>query len=134
MVHPDRFRAAADLVVLAHVGFVLFVVAGGLLVLRWRRLAWAHLPAVLWGVAIEFGGSICPLTPLENHLRARSGLAPYRGDFIEHYILPVLYPANLTRTEQMFLGAIALVVNGAIYWRVLRRTMAPSSPGPDSHR
>ena len=91
------FRAAADFVILLHVGFVLFVVLGGLLALRWRRLAWVHVLAVVWGVLIEFGGWMCPLTPLENHFLERSGVTTYRGDFIGHYILPTLYPADLTR-------------------------------------
>jgi hypothetical protein len=115
----QRFLVAADLVVLLHAGFVLFVILGGLLVWRWRRLLWIHVPAVLWGVLIEFGGWICPLTPLENHLRERGGMATYQGDFIGHLILPVLYPASLRRIEQLFLGIFALAVNGAIYWRVL---------------
>ena len=114
------FPLAADLVVLLHAGFVLFVILGGLLVVRWRRLAWAHVPAALWGATIEFGGWICPLTPLENHLRERNGAAVFQGDFIEHYILPALYPTNLTRAWQMFLGSFVLAVNGAIYWRGLR--------------
>ena len=119
-VLPQLFRVAADLVVLLHTGFVLFVALGGLVVLRWRRLAWIHVPAVLWGAMIEFGGWICPLTPLENYLRERSGMAMYQGDFIEHYILPALYPANITRAWQLVLGSVALAVNAAIYWRVVR--------------
>ena len=117
---PQLFRVAADLVVLLHTGFVLFVVLGGLLVLRWRRLAWAHVPAVLWGAMIEFGGWICPLTPLENSLRERSGMVMYQGDFIEHYIVLALYPANITHAWQLVLGSVALAVNAAIYWRVVR--------------
>ena len=117
---PQLFRVATDLVVLLHTGFVLFVVLGGLLVLRWRRLAWAHVPAVLWGAMIEFGGWICPLTPLENSLRERSGMVMYQGDFIEHYIVLALYPANITHAWQLVLGSVALAVNAAIYWRVVR--------------
>ena len=83
----------ADLVVILHLSFVLFVVFGGLLVLRWPRLAWVHLPAAAWGVAIEFTGGICPLTPLENWLREKAGEIGYADGFTEHYILPVLYPA-----------------------------------------
>ena len=83
----------ADLLVLFHATFVLFVVAGGLLVLKWPRLAWLHIPCALWGVLIEFGGWICPLTPLENTLRQRAGEAGYSGGFVEHYVLHVLYPS-----------------------------------------
>jgi hypothetical protein len=114
------FRAAADAVVVVHAAFVAFVVLGGLLVLRWRRLAWIHVPAAIWGALIEFAGWICPLTPLEHALRARGGAAAYRGDFVEHYILPVLYPANLTRPTQYMLGVLVVAVNALIYWRVLR--------------
>jgi len=107
-----------------HVGFVLFVVLGGLLVLRWRRLAWLHVPAVVWGVTIEWAGWICPLTPLENVLRRRSGTTGYQGDFIEHYLLPLLYPAQLTREWQMILGGVALAVNVFVYWRIFRAARA----------
>jgi uncharacterized membrane protein YhhN len=91
------YRWLADLVVVLHFGFVLFVVGGGLLALRWPRLARVHLPTAVWGVLIEFGGWLCPLTPLENWLRRRSGGAGYAGGFVEHYVLPVLYPSGLTR-------------------------------------
>ena len=117
----SAFRVAADLIVALHAGFVLFVMLGGLLALRWRRLAWVHVPAAVWGIAIEFGGWICPLTPLEDHLRQRGGVPPYGGDFIEHYALPLLYPANLTRSWQWSLGSIALAVNALIYCRLLMR-------------
>jgi len=111
------FSAAADAVVLLHAAFVLFVMFGGLLVLRWRWIVWLHVPAVLWGVAIEFGGCICPLTPLENYLRQAGGAVGYEGDFIAHYVLPILYPAALTRSWQIFLGTCALVINFLIYRR-----------------
>jgi hypothetical protein len=111
----------ADLTVLAHAGFVVFAVLGGLLVVRFRRLAWAHVPAVLWAAAIEFAGWICPLTPLENWFRARAGLAGYGSGFVEHYILPVLYPTSLTREVQVVLGVSVLVVNAGIYCWVVRR-------------
>ncbi|MDV3239414.1 MAG: DUF2784 domain-containing protein [Gammaproteobacteria bacterium] len=110
----------ADLVVLLHLAFILFVMLGGLLVLRWRRLMWLHLPVVVWGAAIEFVGWICPLTPLENRLRAAAGEAGYSGGFIEHYLIPLIYPAGLTRELQWLLGALVLLVNAAVYWRVLR--------------
>lgn len=110
----------ADLVVLLHLAFILFVMLGGLLVLRRRRLMWLHLPVVVWGAAIEFVGWICPLTPLENRLRAAAGEAGYSGGFIEHYLIPLIYPAGLTRELQWLLGALVLLVNAAVYWRVLR--------------
>ena len=111
----------ADLLVLAHLAFVVFVVFGGLLVSRWPLVIWAHIPAVVWGVAIELCGWICPLTPLEQELRRQSGRAAYEGDFIAHYVLPVLYPVGLTRAWQWALGAFALAVNVLIYLPILRR-------------
>jgi hypothetical protein len=115
------YRILADLVVGFHVGFVLFVVLGGLLVLRWPRLAWLPLPDAVWGAVIEFAGWICPLTPLENHFRRASGTAEYAGGFVEHYLMPVLYPVGLTRGVQYLLGATVVLVNAAVYWRVFRR-------------
>jgi len=115
------YPVLADAIVLAHVAFVLFVVLGGILVLRWRRVAWAHAPAAMWGVLIELAGWECPLTPLENWLRARGGASGYAGGFAEHYLVPVLYPEGLTRELQLALGALALVVNLVIYWPMIRR-------------
>ncbi len=112
----------ADLVVLVHLAFVLFVVGGGFLVLRWPALAWLHLPSALWGAAIEFGGWICPLTPLENRFRSRAGGEEYGGGFIEEYLLPVLYPGDLTREIQIVLGLLVVVVNGALYLWIWKRT------------
>ena len=109
----------ANLIVLLHFAFVVFVVLGGLLALRWPRVVWLHVPAVIWGALVEFTGWICPLTPLENRLRAASGESGYQGDFIAHYILPALYPDGLTRSDQLMLGGVALVVNVAIYALVL---------------
>jgi uncharacterized protein DUF2784 len=114
------FRVAADAVVILHLAFVLFVVGGGLLIARWPRLMWAHVPAAVWGALIEFSGWICPLTPLENELRYRSGLSRYPGDFVGQYLLPVLYPDRLTRTVQFTLGAIVIAVNVLAYWRAAR--------------
>lgn len=114
----------ADLLVVLHLGFVLFVVLGGLLVLRWPRVRWVHLPAALWGAWIEFAGWVCPLTPLENRLRAKGGESGYGGGFIEHYILPVLYPAGLDRPVQIALGLLVVAVNLLVYgwaWRRARR-------------
>ena len=113
--------ALADAVLVAHFLFVVFVALGGLLVLRWRRAAWFHIPAAAWGVAIEFLGWICPLTPLENALRARAGEAPYHGDFIARYLMPLIYPEGLTREAQITLGIAALVFNVAVYTLALKR-------------
>jgi uncharacterized membrane protein YhhN len=115
------YRAFADLVLVVHLAFVLFVVLGGLLVLRWPRLAWLHVPAAIWGVLIEYMGWICPLTPLENSFRTRGGEAGYSGGFIEHYIQPLLYPAGLTRSTQVVLGSLALVLNLTAYAIVVSR-------------
>jgi hypothetical protein len=111
----------ADLVVLVHFLFVVFVVFGGVLAFWWPRVIWLHVPAAVWGVWIEFAGWVCPLTPLENRLRRAQGDAGYEGDFIAHYILPVLYPDGLTRTHQLVLGALALLFNGGVYALVLRQ-------------
>jgi hypothetical protein len=116
------FRLAADLVACLHLAFILFVVLGGLLVLRWPRWAWFHLPAVGWGALIELMGWICPLTPLENRLRLEAGTAGYEGGFVEHYLLPVLYPAHLSRSIQIFLGLGVLLINFFVYgWPRWRR-------------
>ena len=117
-------RLAADGVVLAHLAFIAFVLGGGLLVWRWPRLAWLHLPALAWGVAVQWLALICPLTPLENMLRRAAGSGGYRGGFVEHYLMPLLYPAGLTVDVQWLLGALVLAVNGVVYgalwWRRAR--------------
>jgi hypothetical protein len=115
------YRALADLVLLVHLAFVLFVVLGGLLVLRRSKWAWLHLPAAAWGVLIEFAGWICPLTPWEVSLRIRGGEAGYAGGFIAHYVTAVLYPAGLTRGVQVGLGAFALLLNAGIYSYIVAR-------------
>ena len=115
------YRAAADAVLLLHLAFVAFVVLGGFLVLRWPTLAWAHLPAVAWGALIEFSGWICPLTPLEIALRHAAGDAAYTGDFVEHYIVALLYPELLTRDVQIALGVVVVLLNAVIYGAVLRQ-------------
>jgi hypothetical protein len=114
------YQAAADLVVLVHLAFIAFVIFGGALALRWRWVAWVHLPAVLWGVLLEWCGWMCPLTPLENWLRRASGAAEYAGGFVERYVLPIVYPATLTREVQVALGLLVCVVNAVIYWRLWR--------------
>ena len=115
------FRLLADLLVVAHFAFVIFVVLGGLLVLRHPRLAWLHLPAAAWGAAIEFTGWICPLTPWEQSLRQLGGQAGYTGGFVEHYLLPVLYPSGLTISIQLVLGLLVVGVNALVYRAVLHR-------------
>lgn len=117
------YRILADGVVLLHFTFILFVLFGGLIVLKWRWVGWLHIPAFVWGVLIEFAGWWCPLTPLENWLRREGGAASYPTGFIEHYILPVIYPSALTREIQFVLGAVVLVINVVIYSVVLRRTI-----------
>jgi len=117
-------RFLADAVLLLHLGFIVWVGAGGLAVLRWPRLAFLHLPAVLWGAGIEFTGASCPLTPLENALRRQAGEAGYAGGFIEHYLLPLIYPDALTETVEWLLGALVLAINGPIYWMLWRRSSA----------
>jgi uncharacterized protein DUF2784 len=117
------FQAFADFVVLVHLAFIVFVVFGGPLALRWRWIPWLHLPAVLWGALLEFCGWMCPLTPLENWLRLASGASEYSGGFVEHYVLPIVYPAALTREAQVVLGLLVCLINAAVYlglWRLRR--------------
>ena len=121
------YRCLADLVVIVHILFVLFVLGGGWLAVRWPRLAWVHLPAAIWGALIEFAGWICPLTPLENWLRQRGDQQGYAGGFVEHYLLPALYPADLSRQIQFLLGGAVLLINFLAYWRLWRRRRRTSS-------
>ncbi len=118
------YRLLADAIVIVHLAFVIFAVGGGLLVCKWKSLAWLHVPAFLWAALIEFAGGVCPLTPLENRLRELAGGTPYHTDFVAHYLLPLLYPAALTRNLQIFLGALVLGLNMGIYggllWRARR--------------
>jgi hypothetical protein len=110
----------ADAVVLVHGLFIAFVVAGAALLWRWPRLVWLHLPAVLWGAYAEFSGAICPLTPLENRLRALAGEAGYAQGFVEHYLLPLIYPQALTHEVQLVLGIAVVAVNALLYALWLR--------------
>lgn len=112
---------AADVVVVIHFAFILFVVVGGLLVLRWPRAAWLHLPAAMWGAAIVLLGGVCPLTPLENALRHAAGQEGYEGGFIEQYLTPVIYPGGLTRSVQIALGIFVVAVNLGVYAVALKR-------------
>jgi len=111
----------ADLILLLHLAFILFVVLGGLLVYRHAWVAWLHVPAVVWGVVVELMSWICPLTPLENRLRALAGQGGYDGDFIGAYLLAVIYPDGLTREIQIGLGLGALLLNLLVYGRLLAR-------------
>jgi hypothetical protein len=115
------WRIAADALVLLHLVFILFVLLGGLLLLRWPRLLCLHLPAVAWGIVVECLHLGCPLTPWENHLRRMAGQAGYEDGFIEHYLIPLIYPAGLTPQIQLWLGSIVLLVNLNVYacliWR-----------------
>lgn len=122
-----NYGRLAELVVVLHFCFVLFVLFGGVLALRWPKVVWIHLPAAAWGALISFAGWVCPLTPLEKWLRRQGGSAGYEGGFVEHYILPVLYPRALTRDVQILLGLIVILLNLFVYWRVYRRLR--SSPG-----
>ena len=115
------YRVLADVVVIAHLGFVLFAVLGGFLVLLWRWVAWTHPPAVVWAALIEFTGWGCPLTPLENWLRTQGGVSAYQTGFLDHYVLPVLYPPGLTRDLQLVLGTLVLMINLGIYAWLLWR-------------
>jgi hypothetical protein len=118
------FNALAAAVVVVHLLFVAFVVAGGVLVLRWPRIAWLHLPAAVWGAFVELSGRLCPLTPLESALRRQAGLENYTGDFIAHYVFPFLYPVGLTRRTQVLMAGIVVVVNVAVYVYVFYRHRA----------
>jgi hypothetical protein len=121
MIAAETFyRWLADLIVLVHFAFVLFVVLGGLLAARWRGMIPVHVAAVIWAALIEFSGWICPLTPLENQLRAKSGSGDYHSDFVAHYILPVLYPEGLTRPTQIALGILVIALNLAVYGWLFR--------------
>ena len=114
------YRVLADVVVFVHAAFIVFVGLGALLALRWPRAAWVHLPCLVWGILLELRGWICPLTPLEVHLREAAGAAGYSGGFIEHYLIPVVYPAGLTPPVQWGLALLLFVVNAGLYvfvWR-----------------
>ena len=121
----------ADAVVVLHAIFIVFVLAGGALVLRHRRVAIVHLPAVAWGAWTEFTGALCPLTPLENALRRAAGDAGYPGGFVEHYAIPILYPEGLTPQMQLAFGVVVVMINAlwyALAWRRWRRGEAGRRP------
>lgn len=118
------WRLLADATVAFHLAFIVFVVLGGLLVLRRPRVAWLHVPAAAWVVYLELTGAICPLTPLENAFRERAGEQGYAGGFIDHYLMPIIYPAGLTPHIQAILGIGVLVLNLAVYALAVRRARA----------
>jgi hypothetical protein len=115
------YNILADAIVVAHFLFIAFVVSGGLLVILWPQMAFVHLPAAVWGAAVEIFGWICPLTPLENHFRYLAGKTSYNGDFIAHYLLPIIYPENLTVAIQQVLGVLVIIINIIFYIIALRK-------------
>ena len=130
-------RLLADAVVVFHIIFIAFAIGGGLLVLRWGRVMWLHLPAVAWAVLVEVMSWPCPLTPLENHFRRRGGEAGYPGGFVEHYVWPVIYPEGLTDRTQFFIGGFVFAVNAAVYAvvfsrHVRRRRAAAAGPSTEA--
>ena len=139
---PGTYKLLADALVVFHMGFVGFVLLGGTIALRWRRAMWLHLPAVAWGIYIELSHNICPLTPLENHLRRAGGATTYQGGFVDHYIMPVLYPNGLTHAMQVAIAVVIVVLNAVVYgWiiagRRIRERLArppvetPAMPAPE---
>jgi hypothetical protein len=110
-----RYSVAADALVILHLAFIVFVMLGGLLLLKWRWPILLHLPAVAWGILVELRGWLCPLTPLEQHFRTLAGETGYSGGFVQHYLLPLIYPAGLTRDVQTLLAVIVIATNLAIY-------------------
>ena len=124
----------ADAMVILHSAFIVFVVLGALTAYRWPKMVWAHIPCALWGAWIEITGGICPLTPFEVRLRRMGGTDGYAGGFIEHYLVPIIYPAGLTRADQLLLGGLVVAVNlsayGFLLWR--RWSGRPSDSGPPS--
>ena len=114
------YHFGANTIAIIHFGFILFVVLGGLLVLRWPRLMWLHLPAAIWGALIEFAGWYCPLTSWENRLLRKAGAAGYQEGFVSHYIFAIIYPDGLTRGIEIAIGLFVLVVNVTVYYKVFR--------------
>lgn len=122
------YALLADLAVLLHFAFIVYVLLGGLLVVRWPRSIWVHLPVALYGVLIEFIGWTCPLTPLENEFRRLAGQSGYQGGFVDHYLLPIIYPSGLTDDVQLLLGSAVIAVNLLIYGWLVRRRADESPP------
>ena len=118
-------RLGADALVLVHLAFIVFVVLGGFLAWRWRGVVWLHIPCAVWGAIVEFAGWVCPLTPWEVALRRDAGQLGYEGGFIEHYIVPLIYPGELTLSLRLVLGSVVIAVNLAAYIGYIRRRRAP---------
>ncbi|GBD32091.1 MAG: hypothetical protein KatS3mg081_2192 [Gemmatimonadales bacterium] len=114
------YRLIADFLLVFHLSFIVFVLVGGFLAWRWRRLVWLHIPAAAWGAWIEFAGWICPLTPLENHFRRLAGQSGYQGGFIEHYIVPLIYPEEWTLSFRLVFGSLVVAINAAAYFGYFR--------------
>jgi hypothetical protein len=121
----NGFALLAALIVLVHLLFVVFACVGGMLAVRWPRIAWIHLPAAAWAVFVELSGGVCPLTPLELALRRLAGLPDYSGDFVANYVFPVLYPEGLTRGAQFAVGGFVVATNVIAYGWVFWRRKAP---------
>lgn len=124
-------RFLADLVVFLHFLFILFVLTGGIGAYWYRPIVWVHIPSVVWGIVVELTGWICPLTPFENFLRIKGGLHEYRSDFIEHYIIPIVYPDFMTRKHQVFMGLGVLILNACVYWKIWKQAPKRS---PELHK
>ena len=124
----DRFEHAFGDWVMLHFLFILFVMLGGLLVLRYRWVAWLHVPAAVWGAVVELAGWLCPLTPWEISLRLRAGEVGYETGFIEHYLIPLIYPPGLTRQLQIAIGAGVVTLNLGIYLWIWHRRLGRSKP------
>jgi len=120
-VESTIYGMLATLTVAVHLGFIVFVMFGALLALRWRWAPWLHLPAAAWGAFVELTGRVCPLTPLEQAFRRAAGSGAYSGDFIDRYLVQIVYPSGLTREMQVALGLSAVLLNVALYAWVVRR-------------
>lgn len=127
---PAAYKLMADALVIFHLSFVVFVLLGALLVLKWRRLVWVHIPAVIWGIYIETSHNMCPLTRWENHWRELGGEAGYSGGFVDHYLMPILYPHEITDEAQLLIAGIIILINGVCYgmmiWQFVRRRKQPT--------
>jgi hypothetical protein len=128
------YQFLADMVLLAHLAFIAFALLGGLLLLRWPRLIWMHLPAMMWAVFVEVTAWVCPLTPLENYFRALAGGSAYQEDFIGRYLLSLLYPAGLTPAIQLVLAGVVIVLNAVIYTLFIRVRKRKYRVGRESSR
>jgi hypothetical protein len=115
------YKVIADAIVIIHLLFIAFVIFGGLLVIRWPKAAFVHLPAAIWGAVVEIFSWICPLTPLENHFRDLAGQSLYGGDFVVRYLIPVIYPVNLTTSIQKVLGVLVILINVIFYAIAIRK-------------